>query len=259
MDNPMMILNPDFNVVQANELVRYKQGYMTVMEAKLLRLAISQVLQEDADFKTYSCKMTDLAAFLNIPPNNAYRTFKNIADKLLERKIYRPKGTFDKEGNPNFRSFQWVTCIDYENGICTLKLNDELKPYLLGLNALFTQYSLESILSLPTSYSIRLFELLCSYQNLLVRGEYDNRTGVEADRHEIVFDVLYLRRCFDCENKYPNTGDFVRRIISPAVKAIDSNHIMKVSFRKITSKRTITHIVFRLNDYSSPQEPTKNG
>ena len=81
MDKPM-ILNSDFNVVQANELVRYKQGNMTMMEAKLLRLAIAQVLKEDTDFKTYVCKMTDLATFLNIPPNNAYRTFKNIADKL---------------------------------------------------------------------------------------------------------------------------------------------------------------------------------
>ena len=57
--------NKDFYVIQANELVRSKQDDLTLLEAKLIRLAITQVLRDDTDLKTYSCNVVDLANFLN--------------------------------------------------------------------------------------------------------------------------------------------------------------------------------------------------
>ena len=53
----------DFAVIQANELVRSKQDDLTLLEAKLIRLAITQVLRDDTDLKTYSCNVVDLANF----------------------------------------------------------------------------------------------------------------------------------------------------------------------------------------------------
>ena len=245
--------NENYTVNQANELIRFKQGSMTEIESKLLRLAISQIAKQDTDLRTYTCQLSELADCLGIPRSNAYRALQDIGTKLLKRIIYVPKGTYDKKGNPNYYQFQWVSMIEYDNGTVTIRLHENLKPYLLELNALFTEYSMVNILSLPTHSSIRLYELLCSFQNLLVRGQYQNWTDIPLSEKEIIFDIPYLRRFYDAENKYPNTGDFVRRLIDPSVKAINEKTTMKASYR-IIKKRKITHVVFCLNDWSNRDE-----
>ena len=42
----------DFNIVQANELLRSKQSDLTLMESKLIRLAVSQIMKGDKDLRT---------------------------------------------------------------------------------------------------------------------------------------------------------------------------------------------------------------
>ena len=70
--------NKDFYVIQANELVRSKQDDLTLLEAKLIRLAITQVLENDTDLKTYTCNVVDLANFLGIAKDNIYRDIKEL-------------------------------------------------------------------------------------------------------------------------------------------------------------------------------------
>ena len=44
----------DFNIVQANELLRSKQSDLTLMESKLIRLAVSQIMKGDKDPVSYT-------------------------------------------------------------------------------------------------------------------------------------------------------------------------------------------------------------
>ena len=80
--------NREYLVVQANELVRSKQDDLTLLEAKLIRLAISQVLENDTDFRTYSCNVVDLANFLGIDNHNIYRDIQDIARSLIKKSIF---------------------------------------------------------------------------------------------------------------------------------------------------------------------------
>ena len=64
--------NKDFSVNQANELVRSKQDELTLLEAKIVRLAITQIVREDNQLNTYTCNVVDLANFLGIDNHNIY-------------------------------------------------------------------------------------------------------------------------------------------------------------------------------------------
>ena len=57
----------DFNIVQANELLRSKQSDLTLMESKLIRLAVSQIMKGDKDLRTYKVNVSQLAEFLEVP------------------------------------------------------------------------------------------------------------------------------------------------------------------------------------------------
>lgn len=236
-------------VVQANELVRSKQDDLTLLEAKLIRLAISQVLQNDTDFRTYSCNVADLAKYLDISKDNIYRDIQDLAINLVKKSIFIKEKQTNKRKKQNYKIFNWVDYIEYQDGTITFRLNESLKPYLIGLEELFTMYSYEALIDLPTNYSIRLYELLASWQNSVIGSNLmNNNTGILLDQGEIIFCINYLREYFNCQDKYENTGDFIINVIDKSVKAIQKNTLMKVSYRKIKNGRSIEYIIFKLNN-----------
>ena len=245
--------NKDFYVIQANELVRSKQDDLTLLEAKLIRLAITQVLRDDTDLKTYSCNVVDLANFLGIDNHNIYRDIQELSKSLMKKSIFiKDKTQPKRKGKENYRIFHWIDYVDYTDGVITFKLSDSLKPYLIGLEQLFTLYGYDAVIGLPTNYSIRLYELIASYQNMTVRLMPDtNYTDIPIDKNEFIFTIDWLRDYFNCNDKYPNTGDFVKRVIDGAVKAIVKNTLMRLSYRTVKKGRSITHIVFKLNEWTN--------
>lgn len=242
--------NQNFYVIQANELVRSKQDDLTLLEAKLIRLAITQILRDDTDLKTYSCNIVDLAKFLGISKDNIYRDVQDLAKNLMRKSIFiKDKTQPNKRGRENYKIFHWIDYVEYMDGVITFKISDSLKPYLIGLEELFTLYGYDVVIGLPTNYSIRLYELMASYQNMTVRMIPDtNYTDIPAEKDEFIFSVEWLRDYFNCNNKYPNTGDFVKRVIDSAVKAIGKNTLMKLSYRTVKKGRCIAYIVFKMDE-----------
>ena len=234
--------NGDLKVVQANELVRSRQEDLTILEAKLIRLAISQVLKDDVDLKTYTCNVKDLAKFLKINKDNIYRDIQSLSKNIMKKSIFIK----DKKGN--YKIFHWIDYIEYEEGVITFKLSDSLKPYLLGLQKLFTLYEYDNILSLPTNNAIRLYELLASYQRISFTKETLVETPLTKglNKNEFRFTIDYLRDYFNCKDKYPHTSDFIKRVIEPSVRAIRKHTYMSVEYRIEKEKTSIKSIVFKL-------------
>lgn len=245
------VLHDDLEITQANELIRGKQDDLTLLEAKFIRLAIAQVLRDDTDFQTYTVSIGELARCLGMDQYNVYHDMKGFSKKLM-RKIIEIKEPLTKDNQEaDYQTFHWVDSVNYKQGTLTFRLSADLKPYLLGLDRLFTTYGLDAVLGLPTNYSIRLYELLASYQNITVReGYHMPHAGIDADPDEIVFDIGYIREYFGCTDKYPNAGDLVKRIIQPSVTAIQQETIMRVTYRLVKHKKKITHVVFKLHPYA---------
>jgi plasmid replication initiation protein len=245
--------NREYLVVQANELVRSKQDDLSLLEAKLVRLAISQVLENDTDFRTYSCNVVDLAKFLGISKDNIYRDIQDLSVNIMKKSIFIKEKQPNKKGKQNYKIFHWVDYVEYKDGTITFRLSESLRPYLIGLEELFTMYSYEALIDLPTNYSIRLYELLASWQNSTIRNvPKTNYTNIPIEKNEFIFTIGYLREYFNCVDKYPNAGDFIINVIDKAVKAIQKNTLMKVSYRKVKNGRSIEYIVFKLNDWGEP-------
>jgi plasmid replication initiation protein len=252
--------NKELLIVQANKILRAKQDDLTLLEAKLIKLVVSQIAMSDNDLMTYHCYVMDLANFLEIPQDNIYRDMDSLSSSILTKRIYlidenRPQ---KRNGQPNYLKFQWVSAFRYDNGLITIRLNDELKPWLLGLHAAFTEYGVECILKLPTSNSIRLLELLKSYEYTI--NVYSPRyrpsnlfPHIPRDNNELIFSLDYLKNYFNCADKYPATKDFIKRIIDASVRAINLNQEnIRVSYRVAKEGRKIGYILFKINAFSDP-------
>jgi plasmid replication initiation protein len=218
--------------VMANDIIKGKQE-MTLQQARLLRLLITQVVKEDNDFKTYFCKIKDFATFLGISKNNLYRDVREICRQLL-------KLTVDiGSGNPKepWKTFQWVQLAQYDgNGTIKLMLSEQIKPYVLELDKWFTQYQLVNILSLQSFYAIRLYELIKC------------QDGINREEKEYLeFTIDYLRQYFCCENKFKRISDFKRYVIELSIREINLKTDILLITEYIKTGRTITSVRFYIH------------
>lgn len=202
--------NKGHYTVMANDVIKGKQE-MTLQEARLLRLLITQVVKEDKDLKTYTVKISELAEFLKVPKNNLYRDIKGVCNSLLQRIVHI--GT----GNPKepWKSFQWIQLAEYDgNGTLTLMLSNQIKPFVIELDKYFTQYKLTNILEMDSFYALRIYEL--------IKGE-DHKYKEYQE-----YTVEFLRQCCGCENKYKEFYNFKARVIDTAIKEINGKTDLEI-------------------------------
>ena len=227
-----MTYNSEHYTVAANDIIRGKQS-MTLQTARLIRLLITQVVKEDKDLKTYSCKITDLAKFLNVPRNNLYRDIYQICVAALDSKVYI--GT----GNPRhpWKMFPWISMAEYDgNGTLTLRLSEQIKPYVLELDKWFTQYQLKNILEFNSYYAIRLYEIIkCE----------DGATG--GMQSELEFEIEKLRQYLGCETKYAAFKDFKKNTIEVAVREINEKSDLYIIPTYKKWGRAVTSVVFEIH------------
>lgn len=204
-----LCLQEDYYTVMANDIIKGKQN-MSVQQARLLRLMITQVVKQDKDFMTYKTTVLDLAQFLKIDVHNMYRDIRQLCDDLLSLKV--KVGT----GNPKepWEIFQWVQLAKYDGEELTLMLSNQIAPFALALEKNYTQYKLKSILSMKSFYTIRLYELLkCD----MGTKKYNHKNDT------LTYTIKELREYFCCEDKLKQIVDFRNRVIERAVKEINKN------------------------------------
>ena len=100
-----MKLNKNYYVVTANDLIKGRQK-MTLREAQLLFIAISQVVYDDKDFKTYTTTVPELAEFMGVDENSLYRDLENICTNLLQRVVKIQVDEDDSKGRKKWKIFQ---------------------------------------------------------------------------------------------------------------------------------------------------------
>lgn len=227
-DTNLIEYNKSYYAVMANNIIKGKQT-MSLQEAKLIRLLITQICKNDTDFKTYKVNINDLANFLDIDSSNLYREIRDICQSLMTRTIKIEK---EKE----WKIFQWLQLAEYDGkGTITLMLSNQIAPYLLGLNAWFTKYQLKNILAMKSFYAIRLYELL-----KLAVGEDRKKTM------RYIFSVQDLRKFLECEAKFKQIGEFKKWVLDIAIRDIKEYSEYICTYESKKTGRTITDIVFLL-------------
>jgi|CXWL01.1.fsa_nt_gi plasmid replication initiation protein len=150
-------------VTQSNELVSARYT-LPLGEQRLVLTMIARIQPDDEDFKPYRIGIGELADFLGVDKNSAYRECKKITEKLLTRvvKIKEP----GRELQTN-----WVSSADYidGSGMVNLCFDPLLKPYLLQLKGNFTSCKLAMLLSFKSQYTMRMYSFLKQYEGFKER------------------------------------------------------------------------------------------
>lgn len=191
-------------VVKANDLIQKSRFDLTTQQQKIVLFVISQIEREDNELKLYEFKIKDFCRLCGIEPQgdnyNFLRTqIKKICDKSL----------FITTESGIETIVRWIDkpFFDKRNGTVKIKLDEQMKPYLLQLKEKFTEYELIYTLNFKSKYSIRLYEYLKSihYEKL---KEYSQ-----------VLEIERLQTLLD--SNYTTFKNFHTRVLKPAKEEIN--------------------------------------
>ena len=205
-ESKQLNLDKNYYSVVHNDIIKGKQR-MTLREAQLLHIAISQVLQQDDEFSAYTTTAIKLARFLGVSKQNLYRDLDKITDQLMSRII-------KCKVNGEYTKFQWVKKCKYnpDTKVITIELHDDLKPYLLHLKRFYTQTQIETILTFKSYYAFRLYQLIVC--------ECGEKKSKEAEFNLSIEDI---RDFFQTGDKYKQNRDLIKKTIKPALAELNAS------------------------------------
>lgn len=219
-------------VVKANELIQKSRFNLSLQQQKIVLYLISQISMYDADFKEYEFNISEFCRVCGIDETSGKnykdlkQAIKDIADKSLWIQIDEKTETL----------LRWIEkpYINKLEGTIKIRLDKEMKPFLLQLKQNFTKYELLWTLRFKSKYTIRLYELIKSihFQEL---AEY-SRT----------FPLDDVRRLLGAET-YKTYQTLKTRVLNPAVEEINRYSDKNVTYQPIKKGRAVTHIEFTIS------------
>jgi plasmid replication initiation protein len=209
-------------IYQSNKLIEASYAF-TVLEQKLIRVLASMIKKDDEDFKEYKFKATDLSNALNIHKKNVYRELDQITDKLMSRYI-----KIKSDDTEKFKKRHLIKIADFENGILTMKIDEDMKEFYLKLNW-YTKYQLKNIMQFKSTYSFRLYELLKQYESIGYR----------------LLDINDLRIILDIsKEQYPKYANLKQKVINVAVSEINKNTDLHIVVEEVKEVRKVKSVKF---------------
>lgn len=222
-------------VVQANTLIGGKQA-LKLNSAKLIRAAIMQIVKEDEDLNPYIITIKEFADLLQIDISNVYKCADEITNDIIRNPVYIKK--IDGK-NIKWIKIPWVTRCEYNSDMgIAIKLNDELKPFLINLKKHYTQYTLQEVLAMKSVYAIRIFEMIQSR----IMSKVLPKKGTEIE-----ISVQEIKECCDCADKYSTFSNFKIKVLDKAKEEINRVTMYYMDYSYIKSGKSVVAIKFYIN------------
>lgn len=216
-------------VVKGNDLIWNARFSLTTQQQKIVIALISQIDENKSVREPYTFEIAKFCKMCGLGRADG-RYYAKVKSDLLH---LRNKGVYRKMDDGRETTVSWLMKVDIapKNGIVTVYFDWDMEDVLFNLKRRFVKYGLEYILPMENKYSIRLYELLKSY-------EFQGRKKV--------IELNELKMCVDGD-KYESTKDFRKRVLEPALKEINQYTDIEVSAEPVFEGRTITAFQFTID------------
>lgn len=242
--NDSVVFARELVVAKRNDMMQNARYNLTVQEQRVILYAVSQIKPDDKIFQEYEFDIKQFYKICGIEDDSytrLKRRMKGLTDKSWWITIKDEKG---KSWQSVVRWFSTLAlCPD--SGIVKVKFHEHMMPYLLQLakqnqddGIYYTTYDLKYVLPMQSKFSIRLYEILKSYQINNIRWFFQ-------------VEDLQMLLC-DCDEDkksiIPKTWDnfaiFKRDVVEPAMAEINTYTDLKIAYKTEKTGRKVTRIIF---------------
>jgi len=238
MDTKELTTIRNYKIVKANDLIQRSRFNLQVQEQKIILYLISKIKPEDIELKEHTFEILNFCTVCGLITDSG-KNYENIKKTLKE---LRDKSIWITLEDGTETTLAWIdkVKINKNSGVIKIKIDDMMKPYLLHLKENFTQYELLYTLAMRSQYSLRLYELLKSYEF----------------RRNKIFDIDDLKKLLSAEN-YNRFPDFKRKVLDVAMREINSLSDLVVTYEVIKESRRFAKIEFNISLIKDIKERVK--
>ena len=221
-------MDKNYLVTKSNYFIMNSSYDLSLEEQKIILTLASMVQPSDEEFKPYTFRINEFMELLGVDTKTKYTEIPKITKELMKK-------VFEIEEGKKIIQVAWLSSAVYEKGTgyVELEFSPRLKPYMIRLGTVFTQYKLANILSMKSKYSPRLYEILkCN--------EFKKQGYIEIE-------IVDLRKLLRAEGVYPKYNDFKRYIIERTQKELKKISDISFEFEEIKTGRKVTTLRFFIN------------
>lgn len=221
-------MDRNYLVTKSNYFIMNSSYDLSLEEQKLILTLASMVQPEDEEFKPYIFRISEFMELLGVDTKTKYTEIPKITKELMKK-------VFEIEEGNKLIQIAWLSSVTYEKGtgFVELEFSPKLKPYMLKLNSMFTQYKLANILSMKSKYSPRIYEFLkCN--------EFKKQGYIDIEIDD-------LRKLLKTENIYPRFYDFKRFILEATQKELKKLTDISFEFEEKRIGRKVTALRFYIH------------
>lgn len=211
-------------VVKSNDLIRRTRYALTTQEQKVILFLISKIKPDDTDFQEYEFDIYDFCRVCGVDGTGGktHKELKGVITGLHDKSFW-----IEENGDDVICTWIQKARIKKRTSRISVRLDEDLKPYLLQLKQNFTSYELSMTLAMKSKYSIRLYEILKSYL-------YIGYKEYELEKLKEVLDTA----------EYKDYKNLRVRVIDKAVSEINKFTDLAVDYRPRRNGRNISSIMF---------------
>ena len=183
-------------ITKSNDLIQRTKYSLPRNEQKILFMMLSKIDQRhDMDAsKYYTISFDDFAKLTGVNAlDSGYANYLRKTIENLENRMF-----WVPLGNDQYKTMSWVnrgSIVDMKKKTISMRFNPDIWKDIAQLTSNYTSYSIEYLLTMQSTYSMRIYEIVLSYDN--GTREYNYTNGVIF---EPVTEAV-LRKFPDKQNK----------------------------------------------------------
>lgn len=215
------------NFIRISHEINESVFNLSAMSLDLICVILAQIEKKDTEFKFYRLAVSTIEKRINRKLNRD--SLKNSIQEL-------ESATLDILGE----SIKWFEIFNFEssNGILEVKLNEQLKPYLLNLKNRFVLAQLDSILNLNGYYSKRFYLLLAQYKKM----------------QKYKYDLIKLHKILSTPNSLQKLySNFKSRVLDFSMGEINKNTELNVEYEENKIGKSVNSLNFRIRKVDKPE------
>lgn len=204
-------------------LITNSTDEMTVIERRIMYLAINQMETGLNISPNLFTNLEFIIPLASLEETN-YSRLKSSVKKLKTRWI----GIIDNDENQEYKYIIPFPSAEIKNGVLTLKMFSDVVPLFLELKKGYSKYELQAALSLSSVYSQKLYEHLNRWK----------------DKRKWFIGLTELQILLNAQNYL--YADFKRRCLDAAIKEINNQTDLIVTYAVEKSGRAVSAIIFSI-------------
>ena len=177
-------------VRKSNDLIQNAMYSLTLSQQKLMLHIFAMIKPSDTELPRYEMSIYEFLKLCGVDPHNGsmYKQVKKNIEDIANAKVQWNR----LAGTQKITMFRWLSSatIDEGTGKIVLTLDQSLKPHLIQLKEFYTTMNITYTLPMKSQYSIKIYELCKSYQNLYLEKKKKGEP--------LVWSIETLKKQVDC-------------------------------------------------------------